>query len=105
MSEAEFSEIHADVYAKYSRSWRKNTLSTDPINKPRATEAIKTLYKIVGRGEPRIIWTKSPLASLFTKVIADNHLNIPPDYKVWPSFSPSLERSVFDKIDLCKKTY
>jgi len=105
MSEAEFSEIHADAYAQYSRSWRKNTLSTDPINKPRATEAIKTLYKIEGREEPRIIWTKSPLASLFTKVIADHHLNIPPDYKVWPSFSKSLEISVIDKIDFCKKTY
>jgi len=97
MPKTEFTKVHADIYKQYSRTWRQDALSTDPINKPRAIEAIKALYKLEGLDEPCIIWTKSPLASLFAKAIADHYLGVRPEYNVWPSIGPRIVNHVHNE--------
>ena len=97
MPKTEFTKVHADIYKHYSRTWRRTAYSTGPVNKPRAAKAIQALYKLEGLDEPLIIWTKSPLASLFAKAIADHYLKIRPEYDVWPSIGPRVVSHVHDE--------
>ena len=36
--------------------WRSIALSTEPIDRQKATEAVKAAYKLIGKQEPEIIY-------------------------------------------------
>lgn len=44
----------------YQEKWRKIILSTEPINREKAAEAIKTAYNLIGEDEPDVIFFDSP---------------------------------------------
>ena len=71
-----FSESHLRVFRKQTKSWKLHAYSTEPIDKPKATSAINTIYALENRDAPKIIWTKSPLASVFAKVLCDEILGL-----------------------------
>ncbi|MGK7904184.1 MAG: DUF6745 domain-containing protein [Hormoscilla sp.] len=48
----------------YREKWRAIALSTEPINRPQAAEAVKALYELCGRKEPQIFFCDSPFARI-----------------------------------------
>ncbi|WP_449420713.1 DUF6745 domain-containing protein [Phormidium nigroviride] len=48
----------------YLEKWRKIALCTEPINRNRASVAIKTAYDFIGQEEPQIIFFDSPYLAL-----------------------------------------
>ncbi len=44
----------------YQQKWRNIALSTEPINRPKASEAIKAAYTLIGEKEPEILFFDSP---------------------------------------------
>lgn len=46
----------------YRENWSKIALSTEPVDRQKASEAVKSLYHILGIKEPKIIFCKSPFA-------------------------------------------
>ena len=56
---------------KHHKLCRDNVLSTHPINKDKAKAAISSIYHRAGLAAPLIIWTQSPLQSLFAKICVD----------------------------------
>jgi hypothetical protein len=44
----------------YREKWRKIALSTEPIDKEKAAEAVKNAYEMIGEEEPKIIFCDSP---------------------------------------------
>lgn len=47
----------------YQEKWRKIALSTEPIDRQKATEAVKAAYTAIGRQEPKILFCDSPDAA------------------------------------------
>ena len=70
----EFTEGHIELFQTRSEDWRKHAFSTAPVNKSNALSAINELYKIKGLNPPHIVWTKSPLANIFAKLLRDRLL-------------------------------
>jgi len=56
---------------KHLKLCRANVLSTHSINKDKAHAALNVIYKRAGLAAPLIIWTQSPLESLFAKICVD----------------------------------
>lgn len=48
----------------YREKWRAIALSTEAIDRPKAAEAVKALYELCGRTEPRIFFCDSPFARI-----------------------------------------
>ena len=48
----------------YREKWRAIALSTEPINRSEAAEAVKALYELCGRKEPQIFFCDSPFARI-----------------------------------------
>lgn len=48
----------------YREKWRSIALSTEPIDRKKAAEAVKAAYKLIGKQEPEIIFFDSPYAFL-----------------------------------------
>ena len=48
----------------YREKWRSIALSTEPIDRQKAREAVKAAYKLIGKQEPEIIFFDSPYAFL-----------------------------------------
>ncbi len=44
----------------YREKWREIIFSTEPIDRKKAAETVKTIYKILGEAEPEIIFHSSP---------------------------------------------
>lgn len=65
----------------YREKWRAIALSTEPINRQKATEAVKTAYAAIGKQEPAIVFVDSPfsalrhVASLFPEQLKDEPCN------------------------------
>jgi len=74
----QFTEGHIELFQTRSEDWRKNAFSTAPVNKSNAISAINELYKIKGLNSPHIVWTKSPLANIFAKILRDRLLKSSP---------------------------
>ncbi|MDA8708266.1 hypothetical protein N9M10_02730 [Hellea sp.] len=70
----EFTGGDIKTLKKYAEKLSDGVYSTDPIDKPYAKAAIYSLYKSQGLKKPKIFWSKSPAASIFTKVIVDASL-------------------------------
>ncbi len=49
----------------YREKWRAIALSTEPIDRQKATVAVKAVYAALGQQEPRIIFCSSPYAGLW----------------------------------------
>ena len=64
---AVFTKEHAEIFQHHAKTWQKVAYSTEPIDKPKATAAIKALHKMEGLDEPVIVWTQSPLANIFIR--------------------------------------
>jgi len=47
----------------YREKWRKITLSTEPVDREKATAAVKAAYAAIGFQEPEIIFCESPYAA------------------------------------------
>ena len=47
----------------YREKWRQIALSTKPIDRQKAAEAVKAAYKLIGESEPEIIYFDSPYAA------------------------------------------
>ncbi|MFB2973717.1 DUF6745 domain-containing protein [Aerosakkonema sp. BLCC-F183] len=52
----------------YRDKWRKIALSTEPIDREKAAEAVKQAYKLIGLPEPKFIFYESPKAALNTVI-------------------------------------
>ncbi|MCL1464181.1 hypothetical protein [Argonema galeatum] len=48
----------------YREKWRAIALSTEPIDRQKATEAVKAIYAQISLREPEIIFVDSPYAAL-----------------------------------------
>ena len=57
--------------AKHLKLCRANILSPHPMNKDQTRTAVNAIYRRAGLAEPMIIWTQSPLESLFAKICVD----------------------------------
>ncbi|NEQ36263.1 MAG: hypothetical protein F6K40_08190 [Okeania sp. SIO3I5] len=44
----------------YREKWRKNIVSTDPINRERGTAAVNAVYSAQGKKKPEILFLSSP---------------------------------------------
>ncbi|MEM1169964.1 MAG: DUF6745 domain-containing protein [Cyanobacteria bacterium P01_H01_bin.35] len=44
----------------YREKWRKNIMSTNPIDRERATTAVNTVYSAMGKKKPEILFLSSP---------------------------------------------
>lgn len=47
----------------YQEKWQKIAISTEPIDRQKATEAVKAAYTAIGRQEPEILFCDSPDAA------------------------------------------
>ncbi|CBN57022.1 MULTISPECIES: DUF6745 domain-containing protein [Kamptonema] len=47
----------------YREKWRAIALSTEPINREKAADAVKAIYAAIGQQEPKIIFFDSPCAA------------------------------------------
>ncbi|NEQ22758.1 MAG: hypothetical protein F6K28_26980, partial [Microcoleus sp. SIO2G3] len=47
----------------YQDKWRNIALSTEPINRKKATSAVKEAYALMGLSEPKILFIDSPSES------------------------------------------
>ena len=56
---------------KHLKLCRANVLSTHSIDKDKASAAVNVIYMRAGLAAPLIIWTQSPLESLFAKICVD----------------------------------
>ncbi|HEY9601095.1 MAG TPA: hypothetical protein V6C85_05755 [Allocoleopsis sp.] len=44
----------------YWQQWQEKTLSTEPIDRPKAAVAVRMLYELAGQNEPEIFFVESP---------------------------------------------
>ncbi|WP_242056931.1 MULTISPECIES: DUF6745 domain-containing protein [Oscillatoriales] len=51
----------------YLEKWRSIALSTEPIDRQKASEAVKAVYEIIGEQEPLIVFFDSPYSALSHK--------------------------------------
>lgn len=72
----EFTEVHLKIFRKHTECWKLHAYSTQPIDKPKATFAINSIYALENRDAPKIVWMKSPLATVFAKVLCDEILGL-----------------------------
>ncbi len=49
---------------EYQQKWRDVYLSTEPLDRDRASAAVKQAYRVIGKDEPEIIFCSSPSAAL-----------------------------------------
>ena len=101
----EFNTKHLDIFRLHTERWKREAYSNQPIDKPKAKEAINALYRLEGRATPIVVWTKSPLANIFAKVLCDEILclNSPEriysalvtkDEILWDNIGPSVIATV-----------
>jgi len=101
----EFSAEHLDIFRQHTDRWKREAYSNQPIDKSKAKEAINALYRLEYRATPIVIWTKSPLANIFTKILFDEILclNSPEriysglvtkDKILWDNIGPSVIATV-----------
>ena len=72
----EFTKAHLETFRKHTECWKQHAFSTQPIDKPKATSAINFIYALENRDAPKIVWMKSPLATVFAKVLCDEILGL-----------------------------
>ena len=72
----EFTKAHLEIFRKHAECWKLHAYSTQPIDKPKATSAINSIYALENRDAPKIVWMKSPLATVFAKVLCDEMLGL-----------------------------
>ncbi|MFB2919003.1 DUF6745 domain-containing protein [Aerosakkonema funiforme] len=51
----------------YLEKWRSIALSTEPIDRQKASEAVKAVYELIGEQEPLIVFFDSPYSALIHK--------------------------------------
>ena len=56
-------------FQEFVDKWTSIGLSTEPANRERAENGIRTAYKIAGLQPPRIVWCGSPLSQGLTRAI------------------------------------
>ncbi|AFY53176.1 hypothetical protein Riv7116_0582 [Rivularia sp. PCC 7116] len=67
MSESKFTKLTSEQEALipvYREKWKKIALSTERIDKEKATEAVKQAYSFVGEKEPKMLFCRSPIEIL-----------------------------------------
>ncbi len=52
------------LFLNYLEKWRKVALSTEPINRDKAEEAIKTAYTLIDEPQPQVFFFDSPYAAV-----------------------------------------
>lgn len=93
----EFTKTHLEIFENLTARWKRNAYSTQRIDKPFARAAIKALYRLEGRPAPYIVWTKSPLANIFAKVLCDEILGLTAPDRVYNNYRTS-EQTLWDHI-------
>ena len=58
----------AALIPEYRDKWTSIALSTEPINRQKVTEAVKSAYDLVGRNEPEILFFDSPYAAITSEI-------------------------------------
>ena len=89
MPKTEFTKAHLEVFKTLTDRWKRDAYSTRRIDKPFARAAINALYRLEGRPAPFIVWTKSPLANIFAKVLCDEILGLTTPDRVFKSIRTS----------------
>jgi len=84
----EFTKAHLEAFKAHTKNWKLKAFSTAAIDKPKATAAINALYELDEHEPPLIVWTQSPLANVFAKVLCDEILGLNPEDRVWNNCSP-----------------
>jgi len=87
----EFTKAHIEVFNTQTDRWKRDAYSTRRIDKPFAIAAINALYRLEGRPAPSIVWTKSPLANIFAKVLCDEILGLTARDRVFKNIKTSNE--------------
>jgi hypothetical protein len=82
--------------AEYRDEWLKIGLCTDPADRPEAEKAIRQMYVIGGRAEPKkIVWCGSPLsAGIVRAILTDEKIG----NSVWNSVLNSVRDSVLNSV-------
>jgi len=80
-------------FPAYVAEWTGYGTCIDPTDRPRAEVAIATMYEIVGKKPPRVIWCDSPLGMCLTR---DAVKQLPAS--VWASVGASVRDSVRDSV-------
>lgn len=78
----------------YSEKWEKIALTTQPIDRQKASETIKEAYALMGLSEPEILFYDSPYEAL--QIIKRKHHQFCP--KQWSSLSSQLNRQLLLKL-------
>ncbi|HEY9650501.1 MAG TPA: hypothetical protein V6C95_07550 [Coleofasciculaceae cyanobacterium] len=80
----------------YRNKWRKIALSTEPIDKQKATEAVKAAYNLIRSPEPEIVFFDSPHAAL--KLILERDLLNQPYSQLWSQLRNQLCKEIYKQI-------
>lgn len=94
-------ELSPEQIAKfpdYVRKWTDIGLSTEPADRPKAEEAIKSMYLRVGLDVPRIVWCGSPLGNFLTKATLQKLNQDSAWDSVWDYVRDSVWVSVTDAV-------
>ena len=84
-------------FPAYVAEWTGYGTCIDPTDRPRAEVAIATMYEIVGKKPPRVIWCDSPLGMCLTRE-AVKQLPASVRASVWASVGDSVWASVWDSV-------
>ena len=66
---------------KYQQKWRDVYLSTEPLDRDRASEAVKQAYRLIGKDEPEIIFCSSPIDAVERLQAKMTKIKLPEEYK------------------------
>lgn len=101
---AELTPKQKALIPAYNQKWKAIALSTEPIDRHKATEAVKAAYTLIGKAEPEIVFFDSPYGALDTlidqlenrpRVASDKLQKVQPGSKRW-------ERLMRDKRELAE---
>ena len=84
-------------FPAYVAEWTGYGTCIDPTDRPRAEVAIATMYEIVGKKPPRVIWCDSPLGMCLTRE-AVKQLPASVGDSVWDSVGDSVRASVWASV-------
>jgi hypothetical protein len=80
----------------YQKKWRQIVLSTEPVERYKATEAVKAAYALVSFKEPKILFFDSPHSALNT--ILDQPLSDFLYSPLWTQWRKQLCKGIYKKI-------
>ncbi|MBZ8182796.1 DUF6745 domain-containing protein [Oscillatoria salina] len=86
-----------NLISAYREKWCKIALSTKPIDKEKATEAVNLLYNLLGKNKPQIIFCNSPYEAILELWIASdsdrgiNQVGKPQSAYIWNKLNHVIE--------------